>query len=135
MSHAVDVIRAEEDKLGVPHHIVSVQGQGWTSDISFYAKTPLTQDNVVYEVHGYPPATSDYTYSKIPVIIDEYGSLADAESFYADLETKQISNLAFSFSPYSDCAPDLLQVNNSSTQLTPTSWGTTVKDYLTSQAP
>ena len=35
MSHAVGTIRAEEDRLGVPHHVVSVQGNGWTSDISF----------------------------------------------------------------------------------------------------
>ena len=135
MSHAVDVIRAEEDKLGVPHHIVSVQGQGWTSDISFYGKKPLTQDNVVYEVHGYPPTTSSYTYANIPVILGEYGTLSNATSFFSDLETKQISNLAFSFSPYSDCDPDLLQVNDSSTELSPTAWGTTVKNYLTSHAP
>src|SRR5262249_53728186 len=53
MDHAVSVIRAEETKLGVPHHIVSVQGNNWTSNISFYSTSPLTQDNVVYEVHGY----------------------------------------------------------------------------------
>jgi hypothetical protein len=61
MTHAVGVIRAEEDRLGVPHHVVSVQGNGWTSDISFYAASPLPFDNVVYEVHGYPPTTSSYT--------------------------------------------------------------------------
>src|SRR6185312_15682427 len=32
MDHAVATIRAEEDKLGVPHHVVSVQGNDWTSD-------------------------------------------------------------------------------------------------------
>lgn len=135
MSHAVDVIRAEEDKLGVPHHIVSVQGQGWTSDICFYADAPLEQDNVVYEVHGYPPTADSYTYSNIPVILGEYGSLSNATSFYADLEAKQLPNLAFSFSPFSDCDPDLLQVNDSSTALTPTSWGKTVKSYLATHAP
>ena len=81
MSHAVGVIRAEEDRLGVPHHVVSVQGNGWTSDISFYATSPLPYDNVVYEVHGYPPATTSYTYANIPVIIGEYGSLTDSASF------------------------------------------------------
>ncbi len=51
MNHAVGTIRAEEDRLGVPHHIVSVQGNGWSSDLSFYAVTPspITHDNVVYE--------------------------------------------------------------------------------------
>jgi Cellulase (glycosyl hydrolase family 5) len=139
MNHAVGVIRAEEDRLGVPHHIVSVQGNGWTSDISFYAAMPfpITYDNVVYEVHGYPPATSSYTYANIPVILGEYGSLTatTAAALYADLEAKQISNLAWDFEPYSDCAPDLLNVTDDATMLTATTWGTIVYNYLTSHAP
>jgi len=130
MSHAVGVIRAEEDKIGVPHHIVSVQGNGWTSDISFYATTPLPYPDVVYEVHGYPPATTSYTYSNIPVIIGEYGMLADSTSFYADVEAKQIPNMAWDFDSYSDCSPDLLQVNQSPTNLVATAWGMTVQAYL-----
>jgi hypothetical protein len=130
MSHAVGVIRAEEDKLGVPHHVVSVQGNNWTSDISTYATTPLSYDNVVYEVHGYPPATASYTYSNIPVIIGEYGSLTDSASFYADVEAKQIPNLAWDFEPYSNCAPDLVNVTTSATTLTATTWGMTVQAYL-----
>jgi hypothetical protein len=134
MSHAVGVIRAEEDHLHVPHHIVSVQGNGWTSDISFYAATPLPYDNVVYEVHGYPPSASGYTYSNIPVIIGEYGSLDStaAATLYADLEAKQIPNLAWDFEPYSDCAPDLVTVTTSASTLTPTAWGSIVQGYLTS---
>ena len=134
MKHAVGVIRAEEDRLGVPHHVVSVQGNGWTSDISFYSTTPLTYDNVVYEVHGYPPATSSYTYSNIPVILGEYGSLASSASFYADIESKQIPNLAWDFDSYSNCAPDLLTVNQSASNLVPTAWGTTVQNYLLAHA-
>jgi hypothetical protein len=132
MSHAVGVIRAEEDRLGVPHHLVSVQGNGWTSDISFYATAPIAHDNVVYEVHGYPPATSSYTYANIPVILGEYGSLPSGGSaaFYADLETKQIPNLAWDFEPYSNCAPDLVSVTTNASTLTPTAWGSTVKAYL-----
>jgi hypothetical protein len=132
MSHAVGVIRAEEDKLGVPHHIVSVQGNSWTSDISFYAASPLAYDNVVYEVHGYPPATASYTYANIPVIIGEYGSLPNSGTFFADLESKQIPNLAWDVDSFSDCSPDLLQVNQSATNLMPSAWGMTVKAYLTS---
>ncbi len=130
MSHAVGVIRAEEDRLGVPHHVVSVQGNNWTSDISTYATTPLPYDNVVYEVHGYPPAPASYTYSNIPVIIGEYGSLTNSATFYADVESKQIPNLAWDFEPYSDCSPDLLNVTASASALTPTAWGTTVQTYL-----
>ena len=131
MVHAVGVIRAEEDRLGVPHHIVSVQGNGWTSDIAQYGATPLTADDVVYEVHGYPPATSSYTYTNIPVIIGEYGTLSNASAFFADLESKQIPNLAWDFESYSDCSPDLLMVNHSATSLQLTAWGTTVRGYLT----
>jgi len=137
MSHAVGVIRAEEDRLGVPHHLVSVQGNNWTSDISFYATSPLPYDNVVYEVHGYPPAASSYTYPGIPVILGEYGSVTAgmSASFYADLETKQIPNLAWDFDPYSNCAPDLVNVTTSATSLMPTAWGSVVQGYLTAHAP
>jgi hypothetical protein len=130
MDHATSVIRAEEDKLGVPHHIVSVQGNSWTSDISFYSTSPLTEDNVVYEVHGYPPTSSQYTYSNIPVVIGEYGTLSNPTAFFADLESKQIPNLAWDFEPYSNCAPDLVSVNLSPTNTVNTSWGTTVHQYL-----
>jgi hypothetical protein len=137
MTHAVDTIRAEEDKLGVPHHIVSVQGNSWTSDIGVYGDMPLSAPNVVYEVHGYPPAAASYTYVNIPVIIGEYGSLdaSAATSFYADLEKKQISNLAWDFDSYSNCAPDLVEVNQSPTNQVPTDWGNLVKAYLAAHAP
>jgi hypothetical protein len=130
MSHAAGAIRAEEDKLGVPHHVVAVQGNAWTSDISFYSSSPLPYDNVVYEVHGYPPPTASYTYSNIPVIIGEYGSLTNSSSFYADVESKQIPNLAWDFDPFSDCAPDLLAVTQSAINLVPSSWGQTVMSYI-----
>jgi hypothetical protein len=137
MTHAVGVIRTEEDRLGVPHHIVSVQGNGWTSDISFYAASPLPFDNVVYEVHGYPPTASSYTYSNIPVIIGEYGSLTNtnAPALYADLETKHIPNLAWDFDPYSNCAPDLVNVTSTASPLTPSTWGTIVQSYLLAHVP
>jgi hypothetical protein len=138
MNHAVGVIRAEEDRLGVPHHVVSVQGNGWTSDISFYAVTPspIKYDNVVYEIHGYPPTATEYIHANIPVIIGEYGSLTStsATAFYADVEAKKIPNLAWDFEPFSDCAPDLLSVNQSATNLVPSAWGSIVQAYLLSHA-
>jgi hypothetical protein len=136
MSHAVGAIRAEEDKLGVPHHIVSVQGNAWTSDIGFYDAAPLAFDNVVYEVHGYPPPATSYTYEHIPVILGEYGDVdaGSSSAFYGDLETKQIPNLAWDFEEYSDCAPDLLIANGSDTNLQPTSWGQIVQSYLLAHA-
>ncbi len=135
MEHAVGVIRAEEDRLGVPHHLISVQGNSWTSDLAFYAASPLTADGVVYEQHGYPPTADAYTYDNLPVLIGEYGSLPDSAAFYADLEAKQLPNAAWDFEPFSDCAPDLLVVTHSATTLTPTAWGATVQAYLTSHAP
>jgi hypothetical protein len=136
MTHAVSTIRAEEDKLGVPHHIISVQGNGWTGDVSFYSTTPLAGDNLVYEVHGYPPPTTAYTFGNIPVILGEYGDLTSdmSSSFYADLDAKQIPSLAWDFDPYNNCAPDLLSVTMSATSLTPSSWGAIVQPYLVSHA-
>ena len=136
MSHAVSTIRAEEDKLGVPHHLVSVQGIGYSGNIGFWDKKPLTQDNVVYEVHAYPPKSDVYTYANIPVIVGEYGSFdaAGPGAFFQDVESKQIPTLAWDFDPYSDCAPDLLDITHDASKLNPNDWGKSVQAYLTSHA-
>jgi hypothetical protein len=135
MAHAASVIRAEEDRLGARHHLISVQGNSWTSNIGFYAAKPIPQDNIVYEVHGYPPSSQSYTYSNIPVIIGEYGSLTgDGSAFYADLESKNISNLAWDIDPFSNCAPDMVNITYNATSLSPTSWGNVVQHYLLSRA-
>jgi hypothetical protein len=136
MEHAVSVIRAEEDHLGVSHHIISVQGNDWTSSIGFYDTAPIASDNIVYEVHGYPPPASSYTYTHIPVIIGEYGPASGGSTtwttaFYADVETNQIPNLAWDFEPYSDCTPDLVNVTHDATMIQRTAWGDTVHAYLT----
>ena len=135
MSHAVGVIRAEEDKLAVPHHIVSVQGNDWTSSIGFYDSAPLPYDDVVYEYHSYPPSSSGYTMKHVPVIIGEYGpngtDTSFASAFYADVESKQIPNLAWDLDTYNDCAPDLANVTDTLT-ITASAWGQVVKTYLTS---
>ena len=135
MSHAVDVIRAEEDLLGVPHHLVAVQGNQWTSKLGYYSGKPLPQDNVVYEYHSYPPSATGnggYTWPNIPVIIGEYGPGGDVsfvDAFYADVEAKQIPNLAWTLSAYSNCAPDLVNVTFDPSLQT-TAWGAAVKSYL-----
>src|SRR6185503_6423155 len=106
----------------------------WTSKIGFYAAAPLPYDNVVYEYHSYPPDPAGYTQPGIPVIIGEYGPGGDtsfADAFHADVEAKSIPNLAWSASPYSDCAPDLLRVTFDAS-LTPTNWGSVVQAYLQS---
>jgi len=135
MSHAVGVIRAEEDSLGVPHHLVSVQGNDWTGSIGFYDSAPLSFDDVVYEYHSYPPASSGYTQAHIPVIIGEYGpsgtDLSWTSSFYADVESKQIPNLAWDLDTYSNCSPALASVSHT-TSITPSAWGQAVQTYLLS---
>jgi hypothetical protein len=140
MNHAVGVIRAEEDKLGVPHHLVSVQGNGYTSQLKMYTATPspITHDNVVYELHYYPglagETPSNYQYAAtLPMIVGEYGDFTSSvpqSGFYADMEAKMIPNLAWDFDPFSGCAPDLVQVTHSATMLQPTSWGMSVQAYL-----
>ncbi len=68
------------------------------------------------------------------MLIGEYGPLDGDQSFLsaflADVEAKQIPNIAWSVSPFSNCAPDLVSVTRTTT-LNPTTWGTPVKEYLT----
>ncbi len=144
MNHAVGTIRSEEDKLGVPHHLVSVQGNGYSSDLKLYTATPspITYDNVIYELHYYPNGAgetpSNYQYSTtLPMIVGEYGSFTTQvpqSGFYTDMEAKMIPNLAWDFDPFSGCAPDLLNVTHDATMLQPTAWGTTVQAYLLAHA-
>jgi hypothetical protein len=144
MDHAVGTIRAEEDKLGVPHHIVSVQGNGYSSDLKLYtaSPSPITHDNVVYELHYYPglagETPSNYQYSStLPMIVGEYGDFTTQvpqSGFYADMEAKMIPNLAWDFDDFSGCAPDLLNTTKDPTMLQPTAWGMTVQSYLLAHA-
>lgn len=140
MNHAVGTIRAEEDKLGVPHHIVTVQGNGYSSNLKLYTATPspITHDNVVYELHYYPTLAnetpSNYQYaSTLPMIVGEYGDFSSSvpqSGFYSDMESKMIPNLAWDFDAFSGCAPDLLNTTTDPTMLQPTAWGKTVQTYL-----
>jgi hypothetical protein len=134
MGHAVSVIRKEEDRLGVPHHVVAVQGQSWTANIGYYTDHPLSYDDLVYEVHAYPPKPEQYTSDELPVILGEYGldpaDAAASKSLFTDLEAKQVPSLAWDLDPYSNCAPDLVEVNLSSTDLKPSAWGKVVQAYL-----
>jgi hypothetical protein len=144
MNHAVGTIRAEEDKLGVPHHIVTVQGNGYSSDLKLYtaSPSPITHDNVVYELHYYPgmagETPSNYQYSStLPMIVGEYGDFSSSvpqSGFYADMEAKMIPNLAWDFDTFSGCAPDLLNTTKDPTMLQPTAWGMTVQTYLLAHA-
>jgi len=138
----VSVIRAEETAKGVPPHIVSVQGGNWTSNISVYSTYPISGVNIVYEYHGYEPnsvanADGGYTYSNIPVIVGEYGAPLpdagepfDASAFYTNVENNHIPNLAYDVDPFNAINYDLVQVNDSATNLDASVWGTVVQTYL-----
>jgi hypothetical protein len=143
MNHAVSTIRAEEDLLHVPHHMVSVQGTWWTSDLDYYIKNPITAglngDNVMYEVHGYPASPSNYALSSTrPTIMGEYGLSSSTLSntlittLQKDMETKQIPNLAWIYEP--NCVSggyvNIVQGGSAVTPFIPTSLGTTVLNYL-----
>jgi hypothetical protein len=138
MSHAVGTIRAEEDRLRVPHHVVAVQGNQYSADLRFYARAPLPYDNVVYELHYYPwtsrQSPADYDVAGVlPLIVGEYGGFTDAfpqSAFYEDMDDRHISNLAWDFEAFSDCTPDLVEVTRDAGRVVPTAWGTSVRDYL-----
>jgi len=144
MTHAVSTIRAEETAKGYHQHLISVQGNDWTSDLSYYATTPLSATNVVYELHYYPAngvaSTSYSSYcSKLPIVVGEYGPSDNTDSnggvfpssFFTDMENDHISSLAWDIEPYNEIEPALLNWTSSSdTNFVPTAWGTVVKNYL-----
>src|SRR5690606_587166 len=82
MNSTVAKIRAVEERLGVPNHIVAVQGTGgWSRFLAYYVTNPITAgggENIAYEVHVYDPA-SDFDSmfiqpsKTLPVIIGEFG--------------------------------------------------------------
>jgi hypothetical protein len=157
MSNAVGVIRTEENRLGVPHHLVAVQGTNYTHDIYYYSGAPLSNcgglpcDNVVYEYHGYEPLTTatssppnTYLCPGIPVIVGEYGPqqgdggvdwdygepvVFDAGGFYTNVEANKIPNLAWDMEPFSDDSPNLTYVTGN-TNPDASTWGAVVKAYL-----
>ncbi len=55
MNAAVAAVREEEAVLGLPPHIVTVQGtRSWARSLSYYLSNPITAGggkNVVYETH------------------------------------------------------------------------------------
>jgi len=139
MNDTVQAIRDEESQLGIPHHVVAVQGTGaWARRLEYYVSHPITAgggENIAYEVHVYDPASAYQSMfvdpaQTLPVIIGEFGT--EAPETLMDLATaNDIPHLAWTF--HMRCPPNLL-VDNSSAgcgsgmTLEPSSWGTTIKD-------
>jgi len=147
MNAAVAAIRAVEDEVRVPHHIVSVQGtRDWGRQLDYYLTHPITAGggaNIAYETHVYDPATDfpalfETAAKMLPVIIGEFGpsqgmTEGDASALQQAAEQMEIPHLAWTF--HMRCSPNLLVDNSGGgcgrgMPLQPTSWGTLVKNRL-----
>ena len=141
MSIGVQAIRDEETKLGTPQHLIAVQGSN-SPPLQDYTPTAVQPSaNVIYEIHYYPqwsgtPQTDYLPYVGVyPFFFGEYGGPTGSESdtmsasFFKDCEDDHIPSLAWDFSPFVDCAPDLLTHTGSLTNNT--AWGNSVKAYTT----
>jgi endoglucanase len=145
MNAAVAAIRAVEDEVRVPHHIVAVQGtRDWGRRLDYYVTHPITAgggSDVAYETHVYDPATDfpalfESAAKTLPVIIGEYGpsqgmTEADVSALQQAAEQMEIPHLAWTF--HMRCSPNLLVDNSGGgcgvgMPLQPTSWGKLVKD-------
>ena len=145
MNAAVAAIRAVEDEVRVPPHIVAVQGtRDWGRQLDYYLTHPITAGggtNVAYETHVYDPeidfpALFETAAKTLPVIIGEFGpsqgmSEADASALQQAAEQMEIPHLAWTF--HMRCSPNLLVDNSGGgcgrgMPLQPTSWGKLVKD-------
>ncbi|HOW51633.1 MAG TPA: cellulase family glycosylhydrolase [bacterium] len=150
MNDAVGAIRAVEEELGAPHHIVAVQGTGgWSRFLQYYIDHPITagnSENIAYEVHVYDPQSTFgdrfvTPSATLPVIIGEFGPVAEADMTEADCSAliaqaaaHEVPWLAWTF--HSNCPPNLLEATESGCgvgmELRPTSWGELIKTALAS---
>jgi endoglucanase len=124
MDDTVAAIRAVEDGLGTPRHVVAVQGtRGWGREIDYYVDHPIEAgdgENVAYETHVYNPEEDfedqfELPSQTIPVIIGEFGPFADAwmemtlddcAALMDSAEELEIPHLAWTF--HMRCPPNLL---------------------------
>ncbi len=149
MNRAVEAIRAVENSLGTPSHIIAVQGtRAWARRLDYYINNPITAgggENIVYETHVYNPESEFQDLfvqpsQTLPVIIGEFGP---ASGFMTENDCIALMNRADSLSiPYlawtfhMRCPPNLL-VDYSNwgcgvdMPLEPTSWGKILMDRLT----
>jgi len=149
MNNTVARIRTVEASLGVPNHVVVVQGTGgWARRLGYYVTHPITAGsgrNIAYEVHVYDAASQFNTLfvqpsQTLPVIIGEFGpagtmSEADAQALMDQAETLEIPWLAWTF--HMRCSPNMLTDFSGGgcglgMALTPTSFGTLVRTQLAS---
>lgn len=157
MNAAVQAIRDKETELGVPHHVVSVQGtQAWARVLTYYIAHPIAAGggaNVAYETHVYDPeaefaARFETPAVTLPVIIGEFGPTGnfggaemtddDCKALMKRAEAISVPWLAWTF--HHACPPNLIQeIGDASDQcgglpggmeVKPTAWGQIIKDRL-----
>jgi endoglucanase len=148
MNDEVAAIRAVEDAMGAPHHVITVQGTGaWARRLDYYVTNPIAAGggaNVAYEIHVYDPTANFDAMlvapaATLPVIIGEYGPAAgymtetDCSNLMDVAEANEIPYLAWNF--HMRCPPDLLVDNSAGgcgegMALEPTSWGQLLIDRL-----
>ncbi len=149
MNQTVQAIRDVEDELGVPHHVITVQGTGdWARRLDYYVTHPITAgggDQIAYEVHVYDPESSFADEwigpaATLPVIIGEHGpidgsmTVADCVALEEQAEAHGVPWLAWTF--HQNCSPNLI-VDNSGDNgcgvgmpIVATSWGDVVRARL-----
>ena len=147
MNDTVQAIREEEDLLGTPHHIITVQGTGgWARYLDYYIDHPITAyggANIAYEVHVYDGqdefdsrfVTPSQT---LPVVIGEFGpaegymTMADCSAMMELAEQNEVPYLAWTF--HMNCPPNLLETTVSGcgigAPLRPSEWGQLLIDRL-----
>lgn len=148
----VAAVRAVEQRLGSPNHIIAVQGtRAYGKFLQYYPNHPITAGNgedIVYEVHVYYGNDGDkwdYRWKTpaetLPVIIGEFAevyeswdtlSLEDCDNMMMEAEALDIPWLAWTF--HAACGNPLITSDNnceSTVTLTPTSgWGELIYNRL-----
>ena len=130
-----------------PKHLISVQGtRSWSRILDYYLTHPITAgggSNIVYETHVYD-APSEYASEfeipsqTLPVIIGEFGPAngymteANCTEMMTRARAAEVPHLAWTF--HQRCPPNLIQETapgcGIGMTLTPTSWGTLLKNAL-----
>lgn len=130
MSHAVGVIRAEEDKSAsrtTSCPCKATAGRATSASTLRPRCSTRTSSTRCTATRRRPAPTRTRTSRSSSA---STGASPTATRSTPTWRPSRIPNIAWDFDSYSNCAPDLLQVNQSDTNLMPTAWGTTVQTYL-----
>jgi endoglucanase len=121
----------------------------WARRLDYYVKNPISAGggkNIVYETHAYNP-TSDFDWvfvqpaKTLPVVIGELGPFENVVDQDLDNLMDKAEQLGLPYAAWTfhfRCPPNLIAVSGaeecSAATITPTAWGTRLKNRL-AQAP